>query len=412
MKKCVNCGAIVKNQSDKFCSNCGKNFETEDNLNKSKKSKKEKGKIKKILSITLMVLGIINVPMQKDIHGIITCIFIILFGISLLPELYEKISQKKNIPYLNLILPILVIILFGVVNSASDNMSNLNKDEERLEEIKENFVEYDWPNSSIAKLVPIPKSNIGKIEWEASYGFVIYVGNTSQNDFLEYTKECQKVGFNVSYRKGDNYYYASDNNGYRLTLRYENGDIMFIRMDEPKKETDSKTDNNKGDNTSKDNTKTDNKSDNTSKSNTETNNNSNNYKVGDTISCKHFDVKLEKFIIKKKGTTIDSLYRISDPEWIGVILTVKNTDKSTHTFYTSQAKIRNSNGEFISNSYLTYAIWGNYSLLHSPELAPGGTKTGYIQFANNNQDNENLALIIDCKDKLFLGGPSYTFDLK
>mgnify|MGYP004567498895 CR=1 FL=1 len=415
MKKCVNCGATIKNNSDKFCSNCGKNIETKDNLNNVKVTSKEKGKIKKVISIILIVIGIVAIPTQEDINGVFTSVFIALFGVSLLPTVYEKISNKINIPYLKLILPLLVIFLFGMVNSVLDNNSNLNKDDEKLQQTKEDFNEFNWPSSDIAKLIPVPKSNLGKIEWEASYGFVIYVGNTTKDDFLEYIQECKNAGFNVNYRKGDNYYYASDNSGYRLTLNYKSANIMFIRVDEPKNKTedsskDDKENSNENSNSKENNNK--NNNDNSSKSDTNSDNKSNNYKVGDTISCKHFDVKLESFIIKKKGTAIDSFYQISDPEWIGVILTVKNTDKSTHTFYTSQVEIRNSNGEFINHSSFSYAIWGDYLSLRSPELAPGGIKTGYVQFANNNQNNDNLALIINCKDKLLLGGPNYVFDLK
>ena len=92
-----------------------------------------------------------------------------------------------------------------------------------------------WPNSEIAKLIPAPKSSKGRIEWEADYGFVVYVADTSETDFNEYADKCANQGFNVDYSRGDTYYRAENPDGYKLDLQYEGNNIMFIRMDEPKK---------------------------------------------------------------------------------------------------------------------------------------------------------------------------------
>ena len=95
-----------------------------------------------------------------------------------------------------------------------------------------------WPNSEIAKLIPIPKSSKGRIEWEADYGFVIYVADTSQDEFNSYADACSDKGFNVDYSRGDTYYRAENSDGYKLDLRYEGNNTMFVRMDEPDKKDD------------------------------------------------------------------------------------------------------------------------------------------------------------------------------
>lgn len=91
----------------------------------------------------------------------------------------------------------------------------------------------NWPSSKIAGLLPVPESNIGKVEWEASYGFVVYVGETSEDDYNDYVNACAENGFTEDYQKGDDFYYADNIDGYHLSLRYEGNDTMFIRMDEP-----------------------------------------------------------------------------------------------------------------------------------------------------------------------------------
>lgn len=124
------------------------------------------------------------------------------------------------------------------------------------------------------------------------------------------------------------------------------------------------------------------------------------YSVGETLNCPYFDVIVKDVKIKKKGTYIDSYQYISDPEWLGVIINVKNKSDKTRTFYSSGVKLINSSGEVINNSYVTYKIWGT-ELLESPEMISGGSKTGYVQFANSNTDNKNLTLQIDCSTDTF-----------
>lgn len=108
-------------------------------------------------------------------------------------------------------------------------------------ETEETYAEFSWPTSDIAKLLPVPKSDIGKISWEASYGFVIYVAETSKEDFKDYVDACKDAGFTVDYRAGDDFYYADNKDNYHLTLNYEDGDVMFIRIDEPDEEETSES---------------------------------------------------------------------------------------------------------------------------------------------------------------------------
>lgn len=124
------------------------------------------------------------------------------------------------------------------------------------------------------------------------------------------------------------------------------------------------------------------------------------YSVGEKLVCPNYEITIDNVQIKPKGTYIDNYQYISDPEWIGVTLTVTNISSSTKTFSSSNIKIINTNGEIIEHSVLTYNIWG-VELLNSPELISGGTKTGYIQFSNPSTDNSNLILTVDCSSGLF-----------
>ena len=110
--------------------------------------------------------------------------------------------------------------------------------EKAVEQKTTEYSEFEWPKSEIAGLLPVPKSNIGKIEWEGSHGFVIYVGETLKEQYDDYVDECQEKGFTVAYKKGDDFFWADNKSGYHVSLRYEGDNIMFLRIDEPKKTED------------------------------------------------------------------------------------------------------------------------------------------------------------------------------
>lgn len=105
-----------------------------------------------------------------------------------------------------------------------------------------------WPTSNIAKLLPKPDSNYGKISWQAEYGFVIYVGNTTKEEYINYVSEVESIGFTSNYSKGDNYYNAKNSEGYSVSLRYEGFNTMFVRIDEPKEEAGTSSGNNNSNN--------------------------------------------------------------------------------------------------------------------------------------------------------------------
>lgn len=93
--------------------------------------------------------------------------------------------------------------------------------------------EIQWPTSEIVKRLPVPKSSVGKINWERASGFCIYLGNTSKSDFKDYANSCYEIGFTVDYEKSDTYFRAHDEDGYYVSVEYEGNNIMYIRIDEP-----------------------------------------------------------------------------------------------------------------------------------------------------------------------------------
>lgn len=92
-----------------------------------------------------------------------------------------------------------------------------------------------WPDSKIAKLLPIPDSTEGLIERDDEKGFEIYLKNVSKADLESYLSECKADGFTLNYDKQDNYYYAQNAEGYQLTAEYKGCNVVYISVIEPQR---------------------------------------------------------------------------------------------------------------------------------------------------------------------------------
>ena len=90
-----------------------------------------------------------------------------------------------------------------------------------------------WPTSDAGKQLPVPKSTIGKYTHEDADGFFVYIGDTSKAEYTEYVNQCIEKGFDIEYSKGDNYYYADNNQGWHIYIKYEGNQIISIDIDAP-----------------------------------------------------------------------------------------------------------------------------------------------------------------------------------
>lgn len=100
-------------------------------------------------------------------------------------------------------------------------------------EAPEEMTQITWPKSSIAKLVPKPESMRGRITYDRSDYFAVYIADTTKEEYQAYVEECIDEGFNVDYEKHENAFYGDNKKGYSLTIKYTGGHVMFISIDEP-----------------------------------------------------------------------------------------------------------------------------------------------------------------------------------
>ena len=85
-------------------------------------------------------------------------------------------------------------------------------------------VEYTWPTSGVAKLLPEPDAKYGKILGNSEDYFSTELYNMTESDFLNYIEECKTNGFIIDYISLDSYYFADDENGNSLTITYKSSE--------------------------------------------------------------------------------------------------------------------------------------------------------------------------------------------
>ena len=96
-----------------------------------------------------------------------------------------------------------------------------------------------WPISKLGSLLPVPKSLIGKFEYEQEDRFYVYIGETSKEDYDQYVRDCSANGFTVNYYKEEKYYTAENPEGCSLVLEYVGNNIMSISIESPKEKQDA-----------------------------------------------------------------------------------------------------------------------------------------------------------------------------
>ena len=106
----------------------------------------------------------------------------------------------------------------------------------------EEMDEFEWPTHGLGAMLPETKSTLGNISWDNSETFIVHVGNMTIDDYKDYVKACEDIGFTVDYSKDDEYYSAKDADGYKLTLRYLGFDKIEISLRAPEGGTTAPSD--------------------------------------------------------------------------------------------------------------------------------------------------------------------------
>ena len=101
---------------------------------------------------------------------------------------------------------------------------------------KQELIEFKWPDSELASMLPEPKSTYGQILTDSTESLWIKVSKTSQSDFDEYISQCKEKGFTENYNRSSTSYTAENKEKYNLNL-YLYDNEMNISLNKPTSET-------------------------------------------------------------------------------------------------------------------------------------------------------------------------------
>ena len=90
-----------------------------------------------------------------------------------------------------------------------------------------------WPTSQIARLLPKPDSDQGILDRESADSLFVFVGETPLSSYTTYVQRCIDSGFDVDYSRDRNHFYASNEDGYKLSVDYYGFQIMEIHLFAP-----------------------------------------------------------------------------------------------------------------------------------------------------------------------------------
>lgn len=90
-----------------------------------------------------------------------------------------------------------------------------------------------WPDTELAKLLPVPNSTTGKIYSNDKEAFSIYIGNTTIDDYNDYITACEDKGFTVDEQKKAKTFSAKNADSYKLSVDYKGNNVIYISIAEP-----------------------------------------------------------------------------------------------------------------------------------------------------------------------------------
>lgn len=122
--------------------------------------------------------------------------------------------------------------------SKTDYMLKIEYDEsEGIMEITANEQEklgaLKWEECEMANLLPKPETEMGKIIKNDDAELKVYLGETSLDDYEKYIEKCSNKGFELDTNPDDKIFYAVNNDGYSLLVKYTGNNRMQIVLSEP-----------------------------------------------------------------------------------------------------------------------------------------------------------------------------------
>lgn len=86
-----------------------------------------------------------------------------------------------------------------------------------------------WPDTKLVNQIPVPKTDLGKIDNESGSSFTVYIGNTTPEEYADYVDACVEKGFTEGlYTRDKAHFHGENSNGSTISVDYIGFSIMKI----------------------------------------------------------------------------------------------------------------------------------------------------------------------------------------
>ena len=99
--------------------------------------------------------------------------------------------------------------------------------------------EIEWSRLELGHKLPTPEGNMGEVSLDADNTLMVYLYKTSKDEYKDYADECVEYGFDVDKYKTSSYFMAYDEEGYQISVSYdETEEQMTIMLYAPVEKTE------------------------------------------------------------------------------------------------------------------------------------------------------------------------------
>ena len=187
-------------------------------------------KVLVIFAVISLLMCIVGFNDNRIFAGIIALIEASLFIVSWLIGMQVIKEKKYNFHVLLAVIAFLLLIPYFYFYNNS-NPTNVIDEVYNMSDVAKKF---NWTDFELSGLLPQPKSNIGNININSESELNIDVTETSKKEYDAYVNACYEKGFNIECKKKDNSFEAFNENGYKLSLNFdESNNELLINLKKP-----------------------------------------------------------------------------------------------------------------------------------------------------------------------------------
>lgn len=173
------------------------------------------GKVATVSIVASVLLGLIAFLAGRIFAGIIAIVWLAVAVVAILMKKNVIKVPKTWIPLLAVILSFVLVVPYFSLFKV--NMADYEK--------------YAWNEIVLADMLPVPESPYGEIISNSDSYLALYVNKATQEQYTEYIEDCKEKGFTIDTETTSNFFYAYNEQGYKLSLSfYDYSSEMHINL--------------------------------------------------------------------------------------------------------------------------------------------------------------------------------------